>query len=212
MNLVRSERAALEDVIGSLRKENETLRISLSREFDTNDAFKAQINRLNKEHKELEAVSIRQSFLINKFKSILMNFDTKNKSKSKLVLLQSLYKRILPVLISNKSQVKNLKLANEPKDEAILEDFVDNAIAEMVEQNHALNEKLCASDKELVLKEDTLQQLQKKCEEQATKFSKVLKEKESHYSRQKDSLVAYYEKMVNEANSRIKVQNHFFLS
>ena len=56
MNVLRQERVALEEAINSLRIECETLKASLSREYDTNDSNKKKINHINKLLKQFEEV------------------------------------------------------------------------------------------------------------------------------------------------------------
>lgn len=90
MGTLREERVALEEVIVSLRTECETLRTSLNNEFTTNDNLKSQVNRLTKSSKEI--------------------------GEQKLVLLQSLYKRLLPVSVLNKKQ--KVKLPGDLRDES----------------------------------------------------------------------------------------------
>jgi hypothetical protein len=56
MEILRNERASLEDSITTLRNECETLKTSLNKEFETNDSLKMQLNRINKGTKQLEEV------------------------------------------------------------------------------------------------------------------------------------------------------------
>lgn len=67
------------------------------------------------------------------------------------------------------------------------------------------DEKMLSAEKELYTKYELMQASQKKYEDQINKLTKILKEKESYYSKQKDSLVSYYEQLLNDVNSRVKV-------
>ena len=56
MNVLRQERVALEEAINSLRVECETLKTSLNREYETNEANKKQLNKVSKSLKQIEEV------------------------------------------------------------------------------------------------------------------------------------------------------------
>ncbi len=62
IQILRKERVALEEVIQSLRNECDTLRSSLNKEFEVNDHFKTQVNRLNAEKKEYQEVCFTFKF------------------------------------------------------------------------------------------------------------------------------------------------------
>ena len=75
-----------------------------------------------------------------------------------------------------------------------------------------MNERLSTSvskysnlEKEFIRNEDKLRHIHKKHDEQILKFTILIKEKENYYIKQKDSLVAYYEQLLNDVNSRVKV-------
>ena len=180
METLRNERIALENVIVSQRNECETLKVSLNHEFAINDNIKQQLNRVNKGSKELE--------------------------DQKLLLLQSLYKRLLPISISN----KELQLPHDLREEKYLEEFVNKLIADLIERLSSLVNKYSNLEKEFIRNEDKMKHVEKKHDEQILKFTKIIKEKENHYIKQKDSLVTYYEQLLNDVNSRVKVCVLFF--
>jgi uncharacterized protein (UPF0305 family) len=96
-------------------------------------------------------------------------------------MLQSLYKRLLPILITNKSQAKQIKLPADVRQEKNLEEFIDKIISQLVDRLSNIEEKAINSEKDLSTKEEQLNQVQKKYEDQITKLTKILKEKETHY-------------------------------
>lgn len=177
MGTLREERVALEEVIVSLRTECETLRSSLNNEFTTNDNLKTQVSRLTKSSKEV--------------------------GEQKLVLLQSLYKRLLPVSVLNKRQ--KVRLPGDLRDEKSLESFLDKLVDELVEHLKAAEDKIGGLEKAYAKKGEDLSALQKKSDDQVTRLTKIIKEKESHHTKQKESLVSYYEQLLNDVNSRVKV-------
>ena len=115
-----------------------------------------------------------------------------------------MYKRLLPVSVLNQKKSK-IKLPADLRDEKELETFIDKLVTELVEQVRVGDEKCAALEKSLGKKEDLVQVVQKKSDEQASKLTRVIKEKENHYLKQKDSLVNYYEQLLNDVNSRVKV-------
>jgi uncharacterized protein (UPF0305 family) len=96
-------------------------------------------------------------------------------------MLQSLYKRLLPILITNKNQAKQIKLPADVRQEKNLEEFIDKIISQLVDRLSNIEEKAMNSEKDLSCKEEQLHQTQKKYEDQITKLTKILKEKETHY-------------------------------
>ena len=175
MEILRSERKALEEVIISQRNECETLKISLNNEYITNENLKTQFNRIAKGTREIE--------------------------DQKLILLQSLYKRLLPASISN----KHIQLPMDLREEKHLEEFVDKLVNDLIERLNKTIEKYSNLEKEFIRNEEKLRHVDKKHDEQIVKLTKIIKEKEAHYIKQKDSLVAYYEQLLNDVNSRVKV-------
>ncbi len=176
MQTLRNERVALEEVIASLRKESETLRSSLKEEFLSSNNVKAQLTRAQKEAKE--------------------------GGDKKLRLLQSLYKRLLPVSVlgrkGGKSRGRHGLAFDEDviRDEARLEEFMDKVIEELVESVRCGEEKVSKLEKECMRREEDVE-----------KLSRVIREKEGQHSKQKDSLVTYYEQLLNDVNSRVKVKD-----
>lgn len=182
METLRNERKALEEVIGTQRNECEALKCSLNHEFAMNESLKSQLNRVAKGNKELE--------------------------DQKLILLQSLYKRLLPMSISN----KQCHLPSDLRDEKYLEDYVEKLLNDLIDRLGLLNEKYANLERELSRSEDKLRHSDKKHDEQILKLTKIIKEKENYYIKQKDSLVAYYEQLLNDVNSRVKVCEFFVLN
>ena len=146
---------ALEETIAKLRNESENLKLKLSKEFEKNDDLKSQVTRMTKGSKEAE--------------------------EKKLFLLQSLYKRLLPLLMTNKSQAKQIKLPTDIREEKNLEEFIDKIITQLVQRLSSIEENAIGFEKESLSKEEKLQQLQKKYDDQISKLTKILKEKEVHY-------------------------------
>jgi hypothetical protein len=119
--------------------------------------------------------------------------------------LQSLYKRLLPVFISNKSQSTKLKLPTDLKEEKNLEEFIDKTLKELIIRLQNSEEKLSSVEKESEKKQEQIIKSQKKHEEHISKLTKIIKEKEIYYTKQNESLVNYYEQLLNDVNSRVKV-------
>ena len=86
-------------------------------------------------------------------------------------MLQSLYKRLLPILITNKSQAKQIKLPADVRQEKNLEEFIDKIISQLVDRLSNIEEKAINSEKDLSTKEEQLNQVQKKYEDQITKLT-----------------------------------------
>ena len=175
MEVLRNERVALEEVITTLRSECDNFKSKLTNEFEKNDDLKSQVNRLSKGSKECE--------------------------EKKLFLLQSLYKRLLPLLMSNKSQAKQIKLPTDIREEKNLEEFIDKIITQLVDRLSNIEEKAVSFEKESMSKEEKMQQMQKKYDEQISKLTKILKEKEIHYVNYKKKTNIKW--MVNSLNGVI---------
>ena len=62
ISILRSERGALEEVISSLQKECETLKMSLVKEFEASDNLRNQLAKLSKESKETDGVKKTTNF------------------------------------------------------------------------------------------------------------------------------------------------------
>ncbi len=120
-------------------------------------------------------------------------------------MLQSLYKRLLPIFISDKSQSTKLKLPTDLKEEKNLEEFIDKILKEVIIRLNNSEEKLSNVEKELESKQEQMVKSQKKHEEHINKLTKIIKEKEVYYTKQNESLVNYYEQLLNDVNSRVKV-------
>lgn len=120
--------------------------------------------------------------------------------------MQSLYKRLLPVFISDKTQSNKLKLPTDLKEEKNLEEFIDKILKELIIRLNDSEEKLSNAEKELENKQEQITKSQKKHEEHINKLTKIIKEKEVYYTKQNESLVNYYEQLLNDVNSRVKVR------
>lgn len=180
METLRNERSAMEEVIVSQRNECETLKASLNNEFYQTDQLKSQLNRLAKETKEQE--------------------------DEKLNLLQSIYKRLLPATQSNRQHHQQQQpTLSDLREEKKLEEHVNKQISDMIERIGSLTAKYSNLEKEFIRNEEKLHHIDKKHDEQILKLTKIIKEKENYYIKQKDSLVAYYEQLLNDVNSRVKV-------
>ena len=68
-----------------------------------------------------------------------------------------------------------------------------------------MEEKVSCLEKTCTKKDENLHSLEKKTNDQLNKLTKMIKEKENYYSNQKDSMVNYYEQLLNDVNSRVKV-------
>jgi len=167
-DVLRNERIALEETISTMRNECDNLKTKLNKEFEKNDDLKSQVNRLTKGSKESE--------------------------EKKLFLLQSLYKRLLPLLMTNKTNAKQIKLPTDIREEKNLEEFIDKIITQLVDRLSNIEEKAMNFEKESLTKDEKLQQLQKKYDDQISKLTKILKEKEVHYV----SIIA--KSVLNETN------------
>ena len=160
--VLRNERLALEEVICTLRNECDNLMTKFNKEFEKNDELKSQVNRLTK--------------------------GTKESEEKKLFLLQSLYKRLLPLMMSNKTHVKQIKFPTDIREEKNLEEFIDKIITQLVERLSNLEEKTIIFEKESTAKDEKFQQLLKKSDDQISKLTKILKEKEVQYVSYKECL------------------------
>jgi hypothetical protein len=181
METLRNERIALEESISSLRKECEALRSSLNNEFTINDNLRMQMSRITKGNKEIE--------------------------EQKIFLLQSLYKRLIPITISNKnSNFQQAPLPTDLREEKQLEEFIDRQIEHILEHIHHTDYKLEDMENDMHKKEEILHNIVKKNEDQITKLTRIIIEKENQYKKEKDALVAYYEQLLNDVNSRVKVR------
>lgn len=100
---------------------------------------------------------------------------------------------------------KNTKLPSDLNDEKNLEEFIDSALVELTDHMRAMEEKVASLEKTCAKKDDNLYGLEKKTNDQLNKLTKMIKEKENYYSNQKDSMVNYYEQLLNDVNSRVKV-------
>ena len=114
-DVLRNERIALEETISTMRNECDNLKTKLNKEFEKNDDLKSQVNRLTKGSKESE--------------------------EKKLFLLQSLYKRLLPLLMTNKTNAKQIKLPTDIREEKNLEEFIDKIITQLVDRLSNIEEK-----------------------------------------------------------------------
>jgi len=179
MQTLRDERIALEEVIASLRKESETLRASLNEEFTVSNNLKAQLTRASKEAKE--------------------------SGEKKLRLLQSLYKRLMPVSLLGRGQASRPVAGELMRDEARLEEFMDRLVGEVVASVRAGEEKIGRLERECARRAEEVKAVGKRSEEEVGKLARVIREKESQHVKQKDSLVCYYEQLLNDVNSRVKV-------
>lgn len=86
-----------------------------------------------------------------------------------------------------------------------LEDVIDDTINKLVYYVENFGEKLNKIENNLKLKDEQIILTTRRYEEQIQKLSKSLKEKESSFKKQKDSLVNYYEQLINDVNARVKV-------
>jgi hypothetical protein len=86
-----------------------------------------------------------------------------------------------------------------------LEDVIDDTINKLVYYVENFGEKLNKIENNLKLKDEQILLITRKYEEQIQKLSKSIKEKESTFKKQKDSLVNYYEQLINDVNARVKV-------
>ncbi len=86
-----------------------------------------------------------------------------------------------------------------------LESLIENAIISLINSIQKYNDNL--NDIELKFKQKELQneEIKLKQEEQVKSLTKTLKEKETIFTKQKESLVNYYEQLINDVNSRVKV-------
>jgi hypothetical protein len=69
----------------------------------------------------------------------------------------------------------------------------------------AKEEKLKLIEKNHSIEQNKLKCLAKTQEEQINKLSLILQRNEAQFNKQKESMVAYYERMLNDINSRVKV-------
>ena len=86
-----------------------------------------------------------------------------------------------------------------------IETIIDSAISELLKYVQSFEDKLGLIEAKLKSKEDYIEQISRKYEHQLQKLSKALKDKESHFNKQKESLVSYYEQLLNDVNARVKV-------
>ena len=175
MKVLREERKALEETIDSLRNESDALRTSLTQAFLNGDNLKTELNRITKSTKELEDQKVR--------------------------MLKSLYKRLIPIFAMN----KKLKLSSNLSEGKCDEEFMENLVHELGEYKRTSDECFAALERDSIRKEDHLNGLLKKNDEQISRLTKTIKEKEIQFANQKDTLVAYYEQLLNDVNSRVKV-------
>ena len=113
--------------------------------------------------------------------------------------MQALYKRLLPVLTSKTNSISNN--GNEQNLESLIETAIISLISSIQKYNDNLN------DIELKFKQKELQneELKIKQDEQIKNLTKSLKEKETIFTKQKESLINYYEQLINDVNTRVKV-------
>ena len=113
--------------------------------------------------------------------------------------MQALYKRLLPVLTSKTNSISNN--GNEQNLESLIETAIISLISSIQKYNDNLN------DIELKFKQKELQneELKIKQDEQIKNLTKSLKEKETIFTKQKESLINYYEQLIKDVNTRVKV-------
>lgn len=94
---------------------------------------------------------------------------------------------------------------NSNLSEQTIETIIDSAISELINYVQSFEEKLGLIETKLKSKEEYIEQISRKYEHQIQKLSKSLKDKESHFNKQRESLVSYYEQLLNDVNARVKV-------
>jgi hypothetical protein len=91
------------------------------------------------------------------------------------------------------------------KDEKSLKSFLEKFLAQLVERRKNSEEKCLQLESKLCEKQSELDYMQKNYDVQITKLTKIIKEKEIQYSKQKETMTSYYEQILNDVNSRVKV-------
>jgi hypothetical protein len=86
-----------------------------------------------------------------------------------------------------------------------LENLIENAIINIINLIQNYDENLNEIEIKLKEKEAFNEETQIKQDEQIKSLTKLLKEKETIFIKQKESLVNYYEQLINDVNSRVKV-------
>jgi hypothetical protein len=169
---------------------------------DERKAFEETIDSLRNESEALRT-SLTQAFLHgDNLKSELNRItkSTKEMEDQKVRMLKSLYKRLIPIFAMNK-KVKLSSNLNGKCDE----EFMESLIRELGEYKRSNDECFAALERDSIRKEEHLNGLLKKNDEQLSRLTKTIKEKEIQFANQKETLVAYYEQLLNDVNSRVKV-------
>lgn len=89
--------------------------------------------------------------------------------------------------------------------EQTIENIIDSTISELIKYVQSFEDKLSLIETKLKSKEDYIEQISRKYEHQIQKLNKSVKEKETQFNKQKESLVSYYEQLLNDVNARVKV-------
>lgn len=111
---------------------------------------------------------------------------------------------MLPLYLSDNPDTR-LKSSKDVKDEKNLEDFLEKFVPQLVERHKISEEKCKKLENKLDEKQSELDYMQKNYDVQITKLTKIIKEKEIQYSKQKETMTSYYEQILNDVNSRVKV-------
>lgn len=130
--------------------------------------------------------------------------------------MQNIYKKLLTVITTSKFSDSNKNINalfvnnnnnihESQQQEQFIESLIDNLIINIINIIKTYDDTRV--DYELKLKENTnsIDELKQKQEEQIKNLTKSLKEKETIFNKQKESLVNYYEQLINDVNSRVKV-------
>ncbi len=83
--------------------------------------------------------------------------------------------------------------------------LLDNLMDKLKDYINATDKNLTEYEHKLKTNEKNIEQITQTYDEQLQKTLKLLKEKEIVFHKQKESLVKYYEQLVNDANARVKV-------
>ena len=103
---------------------------------------------------------------------------------------------MLPILASK---------TNSGNNEQNLEKLIENSIISLINTIEKYNDNLNDIEHKFKQKELQNDEIKIKQEEQIKNLNKSLKEKETIFVKQKESLVNYYEQLINDVNSRVKV-------